>query len=425
MVLGELGEAEALARDPAAAGHLREALELVVAPAIRVRLARILSEMLIWDARPLEAHAVLVRIIDELGPTAAPPLRATLETLRALTASVDRRLIAEIQPRLHALRELATTAGPAGRGLLVFDACWQAGCEPYFGNWRELLEAGLDHGRLVTEESAGPQLARYVIAALVFADEVRRARDLIAEVRADTVSRGSIDAHLSGLTWGALLALRGGELARAEDDARAALELADRHGVVWARIWSATFLAHALLERDAIAEADASLSRAPIDAAIDTIAAPHALLARGRLRLAQGRAVDAIADLRAAGEAAIPDNPNFVPWRSALALALAPDEPVEARSLADAELERARLVLAASGGRRGAARVRAARRRRPQDRAARRGGRMSAALAGSARARPRALSTSAPRGGALAGGVPPANRYARRSASRSSAGPTR
>ena len=47
VVLAELGEAEALARDPAAGAHLREALELVVAPAIRARLARILSERLL------------------------------------------------------------------------------------------------------------------------------------------------------------------------------------------------------------------------------------------------------------------------------------------------------------------------------------------------------------------------------------------
>ena len=98
-----------------------------MAPAIRVRLARILSELLVWDGRPIEAHAVIVEMIDELGPAAAPPLRAVLETLRAVTASVDRRLVAEIEPRLPLLRELAVAAGPAGRGLLVFDACWQAG----------------------------------------------------------------------------------------------------------------------------------------------------------------------------------------------------------------------------------------------------------------------------------------------------------
>ena len=239
LVLGELGEAEALARDPAAAGHLREALAVVVAPAIRVRLTRILSELLVWDGRPVEAHGVLVDMLDELGPTAAPPLRAQIEVLRALTASLDRRLVAEVEPRLPALRELAVAAGPAGRGLLVFDACWRAAREPHSGDWREQMDAGLDRGRLVTEEPTGPQLARYAISTLVFADEVRRARDLIQDVRADTLSRGSIDAHLSSLTWGAMLALRCGELSQAEADACAALELGNRHRVLWARIWPA------------------------------------------------------------------------------------------------------------------------------------------------------------------------------------------
>jgi len=342
LVLGELGEAEALARDPAAAGHLREALEVVVAPAIRVRLARILSELLVWDGRPVEAHGVLVKMIDDLGPTAAPPLRAVLETLRAVTASVDRRLVAEIEPRVPLLRELAVAAGPAGRALLVFDACWQAAHGPYYGGWREQMDAGLDHGRLVAEEPTGPQMARYATCALVFADETRRAQEQIADVRADMVSRGSIDAQLSSLTWGALLALRRGELPQAEADARAAFELGDRHRVVWARIWSATFLALALLERDGTDEAEGLLIQAPIEEALDTTAAVHALMARGRVRLAQGRTAEAIADLRGVSDAAIVDNPNHLPWRSAVALALAAGDPEEARSLAREELERAR-----------------------------------------------------------------------------------
>jgi DNA-binding CsgD family transcriptional regulator len=341
-VLGELGEAEALARDPAATGHLREALELVRAPAIRVRLARILSEMLVWDGRPIEAHATLVKMIEELGPGAAPPLRAVLETLRAVTASVDRRLVAEIEPRLPYLRGLAVAAGPAGRGLQVFDACWQAGRGPYLENWRELMDAGLDRGRLVVEEATGPQMARYATCSLVFADEVGRAQEQIADVRADTVSRGSIDAQLSSLTWGALLALRLGELAQAEAHARAALELGHHYQVVWARIWSATFLALALLERDATDQADALVAQAPIEAAIDTTAAVHALLARGRVRLAQGRTAEAIADLRGVAEAATVDNPNLFPWRSTLALALAAGDPAQARRLAGEEVELAR-----------------------------------------------------------------------------------
>ncbi|HEV3388040.1 MAG TPA: AAA family ATPase [Solirubrobacteraceae bacterium] len=341
VVLAELGEAEALARDPAAGDHLREALELVVAPAIRVRLARVRSELLVWDGRPVEAHSVLVAMIEELGPAAAPQLRAQLEALRALTASLDRRLVAEVEPRLPALRELAVAAGPAGRSLLVFDACWQAtrGVGP--GDWREQLDAGLDRGRLVTEEPTGPQMARYAISTLVFVDEVRRARELIDELHADTLSRGSIDAHLSSLTWGALLALRCGELSRAEADAQAALELGNRHRVLWARVWPAAFLARAMLERGAAEAADRVLAEAPIEEAIDTIAALHALMARAQVRLVLGRTAEAILDLRRVGEASMLDNPNNLPWRSTLALAIGAREPTEARVLAHAELDRA------------------------------------------------------------------------------------
>ena len=42
----------------------------------------------------------------------------------------------------------------------------------------------------------------------MLADEVERAESLIADIRADARARGSIDAHLTALTWGALLALR-------------------------------------------------------------------------------------------------------------------------------------------------------------------------------------------------------------------------
>ena len=42
--------------------------------------------------------------------------------------------------------------------------------------------------------------------------------------------------------------------------------------------------------------------RSPIEATIDTIAGAHALMARGRVRMAQGRTADAIADLRRVGE---------------------------------------------------------------------------------------------------------------------------
>jgi DNA-binding CsgD family transcriptional regulator len=342
IVLAELGEAEALAREPAAAAHLTEALALLEDPATRTRLTCALSELLVWDGRPGDAHALDMQVLQELGPDAPASLRAVLETVAAAAASVDARLAGELESRLPRLRELAGAAGPSGRGLLVFDACWQAVRGPYAGDWRGLLDAGLDGGRLVAEEPCGPQMARYAIAALVLADEVGWARDQIAAVRADTLSRGSINAHVAGLTWSALLALREGQLATAEAEARATLELAMRHEVGWAKIWLAVILGQALLERGALSAAGDVLARVPEQGATPTAASAHALFALGRVRLEEGRMPEAADAVRSAGQRIIVDNPNSLPWRSTLALAVATAEPDAARALATEELEHAR-----------------------------------------------------------------------------------
>jgi DNA-binding CsgD family transcriptional regulator len=66
--------------------------------------------------------------------------------------------------------------------------------------------------------------------------------------------------------------------------------------------------------------------------------------ARGRVDLARGQRAQAIAELRHCGDyaAGVQVNPNFYAWRSALALALAPQQPQQAWELAQAELELAR-----------------------------------------------------------------------------------
>jgi DNA-binding CsgD family transcriptional regulator len=341
-VLGELGGAEALARDPAAAAHLREALELSDDPFTRARIAGQLGSLLVWVGQPLEGYALLAHTIDELPEDADPALRATLETVRVATASVDRRLVGEVVPRLPSLHELAEAAGPAGNALLIFEACWRAQSGPYAGDWRELIDRGLDNGSFVARQTASSPIVGYATAVLVLADEIQRAEALIADIRADARARGSIEAHLAALMWGSLLALRRGDLPQAESDARTTLDLASRHEVLWTRIWSTAFLVHALVERGELEEADRALSQGRIESALGSAATLHALLARGRLHLAQGRRAEAIADLRATGESVIVNNPSYVPWRSELALALARDDPEQGRELADGELARAR-----------------------------------------------------------------------------------
>ena len=134
----------------------------------------------------------------------------------------------------------------------------------------------------------------------MLADEVERAESLIADIRADARARGSIDAHLTALTWGALLALRRGDLPRPRQTRASTLEIATRHEVLWTKIWSAAILVRALIERGELDEADGVLApMAAPTSALGSAAVLHALFARGRLRVAQGRRAEAIADLRA------------------------------------------------------------------------------------------------------------------------------
>jgi DNA-binding CsgD family transcriptional regulator len=339
-VLGELGEAEALARDPGAAEHLRAALRSQLAPEVRVRLVSALAQWLVWNGQAAEGFAIVGETLESLGDDLAPPLRAALETVGMAIASVSREHIAIAERRLEELHELALAAGPAGAALFITEGCVRAQRGPWAGPWRELIDRGLGDGRFVAAHSGFSPVVDYAAAVFIHGDEVTRATRLLGQMRADSVRRGSIHGHLNAVAWSALLALRRGELAQAEDDARTALELATRHEVLWTMLWVGATLTQALCERGGLDAADAVSAAAPLDGAPPSAPWLHGMLARARLRLAQDRRAEAAADLRAVGAHTIIDNPSYVPWRSALAAALGPGP--EAAALAAEELERAR-----------------------------------------------------------------------------------
>ncbi|HEX3805060.1 MAG TPA: AAA family ATPase [Solirubrobacteraceae bacterium] len=342
-VLGQLGQMEALAHEPASVEHLTEALALTAAPAARVAIASALGEALVWGGgHSVRAYEMLSRVLNELGPDLAPPLRATLETLRTATASVDVRLASKVSERRADLRALADAAGPAGRGLKIFDACWSAQTEGVGSHWRERLEEGLDGGRFVAEQTGGSPIVIYAALVLVLSDDVEHARALLADIRADARSRGSIVSHLVDLAWGAHLCLRTGEVPTAISDAEAALALARRIDARWVEVWMLACLCQALSERGELDAAADLIESVPLDRAFGTAAGLHALLARARVRMARGDREGAIEDLWLAGENVIINNPSFLPWRSTLATILAPTDPHRARDLAESELERAR-----------------------------------------------------------------------------------
>ncbi len=341
-LLGQLGQIEALAHDPAAVEHLTAALAVTENPAARVATAAALGEVLVWGGgHSVRAYEMLTRVLDELGPELEPTLRATLETLRMATASVDVRLAPRVAEHREDLRELADAAGPAGRGLKIFDACWSIQTDGPSSGSLERLDDGLDSGLFVAEHTGGSPIVIYAALVLVLSDEVDRAEGLLADIRGDARSRGSIVSHLVDLAWGAFLHLRRGELRTAISDAEAALALARRLEASWVEIWMVACLCEALLAHAEIDEARELIESVALERSIGTAAALHAVLARARVRLATGDRESALADLWLAGENTIINNPSFLPWRPELAAILAPTDPHRAQELAEAAVARA------------------------------------------------------------------------------------
>jgi ATP/maltotriose-dependent transcriptional regulator MalT len=139
---------------------------------------------------------------------------------------------------------------------------------------------------------------------------------------------------------------RRGELVGAETEVRTVIEIAVEYGMAFAIPSALWYGADALIERPGLADlaALADIAALPPDLART---ASGALLreVRGRLALAAGDLSTARAELNAAAgtyEALHLVSPGASCWRSALALAVAAEDPGEARRLANSELEEAR-----------------------------------------------------------------------------------
>jgi DNA-binding CsgD family transcriptional regulator len=164
----------------------------------------------------------------------------------------------------------------------------------------------------------------------------------IAQARA-TGDSSRLAAGLATRGW---LALRRGELIAAEADARTALVGAELPAPTLYRVLNGGVLVKTLVDQGELDAAEQAL--APVDSEAESGSIPAAVLrlARGRLRVEQGRVAEGLEDFLAVGArltSGMVTCPGFLPWRSDAALAhrtLGQGEP--ARRLADEELELAR-----------------------------------------------------------------------------------
>jgi DNA-binding CsgD family transcriptional regulator len=187
-----------------------------------------------------------------------------------------------------------------------------------------------------------------VVCALMTVDRFAEAERVFAQVLELARAAGSVRAYVNVRAvrpFGLYLA---GRLREAEVDAREALELAGQHAVALLP-YAVAFLLDTLIDRGATDEADAVLAETALDREVPPVFPSTMLLARrGRLRRAEGRLAEALADLEACGKqmlAGDATSPGLAPWRSEAAFVHhALGEKQAARRLVSEELELARAI---------------------------------------------------------------------------------
>ena len=337
----ELAIAEDRAGMPQATARLRQALAVAPAGGQRVEAAMLLAHVLAREGHAAEA----VTVIDAAARDAAPDAADALELAAVTVGMVDATTAGGLDGRARAVLARASRDPGAGRDVLAM-----AGLLAVQRNERAATAAGLAR-RAFAEASALPEstdLPWFVSAActLVFCECYDEARDALdPAVRA---WRGAADGPLlsAALTARSWLELRRGDLASAEADARVLHDTAGLAVPVMYRLFTTGVLVDALVERGALEAAETAIGSVATELTGTSLPAAAARAARGRLRVAQRRTDEAVADLTGAGrvlEAMLVPTPAFVPWRADVARALLTlGQPDAADRLAREELRLAR-----------------------------------------------------------------------------------
>jgi DNA-binding CsgD family transcriptional regulator/tetratricopeptide (TPR) repeat protein len=330
-VLLECGLALAAHRHSDSAALLRESIELTPDPAARA------------DAALRAARALaLAALYDDMAVICRLALADTCGARPETVARLEVELVGLGMTRAHARAEGQAVIERARRD------------PPPVGLWR-VNAAGLDtfanrpaaetlallHSVDITEELESIVATVVLGLMLVWNDDLEstlaHTEGLLAACR--PLGWASAVANCQWLR--AMAVLRAGRVAEAADDARAAYEFKLRVSPPHSRAWAVTPLAEALIESDDLDAAEAVLAN------IDTLepgllVRPTLFEARARLRLAQQRPREALADARAAAadwEELQCDGAGLALWRvHAVEALVALGEREEARALAAEQL---------------------------------------------------------------------------------------
>jgi DNA-binding CsgD family transcriptional regulator len=335
-LLRRLGVAEWAAGDPAAIGHLEEALnEARDATAIAAAAGPLANAYIISDQADI-AVPVLQRAVARIRP-ADPRLALRLDGAAALAGLMDDRSAAAALRAVDRLQaSLSATSDPPGRVLVVI-----AHAEMRRGRSADEAEQLVERVLAREPYPPRPNASASIIVTLLGLEAFGTLQRLCDDMLQAARRRSAVQELIGVASFSAWALYRRGELADAEAQARWALERATG-------IWAIDALAHlveTLVERDALDDAAAELRRMAPPMTSHTVVVAAYLMARGQLRMAQGQCQEALQDYLACGERCerlgIVD--GLYAWRSEAAITHALlGHAAEARQLARTAVEVAR-----------------------------------------------------------------------------------
>jgi DNA-binding CsgD family transcriptional regulator len=312
-LLLRLGEAEWYTGQPDAITHLEEAVMSAQDGRTLAAAAGALANAFVLSDKTDLGVTVLQRAISTIRP-ADPSLAVRLEGACALAGIVDDRTAPTANQTADRLRDLMPElADPPVRLLVAVAEVAMRRAEPGTAA-AEMIELALARMRDPLPLNVCTSIIVTLSGLEVFGVLSQLCEQMMAAAR-----RRSALQEMAGIASFASWALvRQGELADAEAQARWALE---RSAGIYA-LDSLAHLVEALVERDAFDDADAELGRLPEQLRSHSIMAVTFLMARGRLRAAQGRHAEALTDFLDCGRRC--DLLGIVlavyHWRSAAAL---------------------------------------------------------------------------------------------------------
>ena len=354
-VLREAARAQVAAGRERAFVLLEEALRVAGGPRARAEIALEVAEAYAALFRWVDAVDVIERALAELGP-AEEELVARLEGELVVCGLHDARRAPRVAPvlaRLGSQRLDSQRLDSQGLGSQPLAAA----SEPVaVAQAMAMLLAGRPARQIAalleeTLRCSGPEAGNWdtraaLLWVLVVAERFGPVEESLGPALEQVHRSGSARGLVAAYSTLGLLKLRIGALPEADAAARVALYVLQEGDVAPGLAFAATVLSEVAVEAGQLDEAQRLLDLLPRQgwpAGVGTVLIPAA---RGRLRLAQGRAAEALAEFQACGEMFGADvwgmpirETGYVHARSGAALALLRlDQRQDAVMLADAEL---------------------------------------------------------------------------------------